>query len=324
MSRNARIVFMGTPSFAVASLGSLLMNGSNVVGVVTVPDKPAGRGQKVTRSEVGQFSDLSSLPVLQPSDLRDPGFISDLKLMNPDIIVVVAFRMLPEAVWSIPSLGTFNLHASLLPQYRGAAPINHAIINGESITGVTTFLIDRNIDTGNILFRVEVPIFAFEDAGSLHDRLMRTGARLVVHTVKSMIDGTVIPRPQSDFFPRGEVIHPAPKLFPLNCAINWTLEAAKLHNFIRGLSPYPGARSEFIGAGEIISFKIFESHPEVKNHKLEPGMIETDGRHFLKIACKDGFINILSIQLAGRNRVTTIELLRGFRADKYRAAIPEL
>jgi methionyl-tRNA formyltransferase len=324
MSKNSRIVFMGTPTFAVASLGSLLMNGFNLVGVVTVPDKPSGRGQKITRSDVGQFSDLSSLPVLQPPDLRDTGFIADLKKMKPDIIVVVAFRMLPFEVWSIPSLGTINLHASLLPQYRGAAPINHAIINGENITGVTTFLIDRNIDTGNILFQEEVPIFPFEDAGSLHDRLMRTGARLVVHTVKSMIDGTAIPKPQSDFISMSEVIRPAPKLFPQNCAINWTLEATMLHNFIRGLSPYPGARTEFIGNGEKISFKIFESHPEVEKHMLEPGMVKTDGRHFLKIACKDGFINILSIQLAGRSRVTAIEFLRGFNTTKYRAAIPEL
>ena len=318
MIKNARIVFMGTPGFAVASLGSLLMNGYNVVGVVTVPDKPAGRGQKITRSDVRIFSDISSLPVLQPENLKDHGFITSLKALKPDIIIVVAFRMLPEEVWSIPQLGTFNLHASLLPQYRGAAPINHAIINGETTTGVTTFLIDRNIDTGNILFRAEVPIFAFEDAGDLHDRLMRTGARLVVHTVKSLIEGSVIPRPQTEFISRGEIIHPAPKLFPRNCIIDWSCEAPRLHNFIRGLSPYPGARSEFMSDTDSISFKIFESYSEIKKHRLKPGEIETDGRHYLKIACSDGFINILSLQLAGRNRVTTIELLRGFRASKYK------
>lgn len=323
MSKNARIVFMGTPGFAVASLGSLLMNGYNVVGVVTVPDRPAGRGQKITRSEVRIFSEISSLPVLQPENLKDQGFIASLKAMKPDIIVVVAFRMLPEEVWSIPRLGTFNLHASLLPQYRGAAPINHAIINGETSTGVTTFLIDKNIDTGNILFRAEVPIFSFEDAGDLHDRLMRTGARLVVHTVKSLIDGTAFPRPQSDFIRRGEIIHSAPKIFAGNCLIDWSDEATRLHNFIRGLSPYPGARSEFRSSDHSISFKIFESHAEIKKHRHAPGEIETDGRHFLKIACRDGYINILSLQLAGRKRVTTIELLRGFMVSKYRAVTPE-
>jgi len=216
MSRNIRIVFMGTPEFAVASLGSLLMNGYNVAGVVTAPDKPAGRGRSLTRSAVKQFSEFSHLPILQPENLKDPHFLKALKELKPDLIVVVAFRYIPEEVWSIPGLGTFNLHASLLPQYRGAAPVNHAIINGEHTTGVTTFMIDSNIDTGSILFREEVPVFAVENAGDLHDRLMRTGARLVIHTVKALIEGTVTPVPQKKFLKPGEIIRPAPKIFPLN------------------------------------------------------------------------------------------------------------
>jgi methionyl-tRNA formyltransferase len=318
MSKSVRIVFMGTPGFAVASLGSLLMNGYNVVGVVTAPDKPAGRGRKITKSEVKQFSEFSYLPVLQPENLKDPAFITTLKELKPDIIVVVAFRMLPAEVWSMPSLGTFNLHASLLPRYRGAAPINHAIINGEQMTGVTTFLIDENIDTGNILFRHEVPVFPFENAGDLHDRLMREGALLVTQTVKALIGGTVAPRPQTEFIAPGEKIPAAPKIYPENCIIDWSKGACKLHNFIRGLSPYPGARSSFVSDGEVIDFKIFESQVELKKHHLKPGDIETDGRHYLRIACSDGFINILSLQLAGRKRVTTVELLRGFRAADYR------
>jgi methionyl-tRNA formyltransferase len=317
MSKNVRIVFMGTPGFAVASLGSLLMNGYNVVGVVTAPDKPAGRGRKITKSEVKQFSEFSYLPVLQPENLKDPSFIATLKAMNPDIIVVVAFRMLPREVWSIPSLGTFNLHASLLPRYRGAAPINHAIINGEQMTGVTTFLIDENIDTGNILFRHEVPIFPFENAGDLHDRLMREGALLVTHTVRALVGGTVAPRKQSEFIAQDEKIPSAPKIFPDSCIIDWSRGACLLHNFIRGLSPYPGARSAFISDDGVIDFKIFESQVEIKQHNLQPGDIETDGRHYLRVACSDGFINILSLQLAGRKRVTTIELLRGFRVADY-------
>jgi methionyl-tRNA formyltransferase len=321
MSKNVRIVFMGTPGFAVASLGSLLMNGYNVVGVVTAPDKPAGRGRKITKSEVKQFSEFSYLPVLQPDNLKDPEFIATLRKMKPDIIVVVAFRMLPREVWSIPALGTFNLHASLLPRYRGAAPINHAIINGEQMTGVTTFLIDENIDTGNILFRHEVPVFPIENAGDLHDRLMREGAQLVTRTVKALVEGTVAPRQQTEFIAPGEIIPSAPKIFPENCIIDWSNEACQLHNFIRGLSPYPCARSAFVNEEGVIDFKVFESQSEIRDHNLRPGTIETDGRHFLRIACKDGFINILSLQLAGRKRVTTIELLRGFRVADYKIKV---
>ena len=197
--KNLRIVFMGTPEFAVATLGSLLMNGFNVVGVVTAPDKPAGRGRKITKSAVKEFAEFSHLPIMQPENLKDPEFIEDLKRLNADIFIVVAFRMLPEVVWKIPPIGTINLHASLLPHYRGAAPINHAIINGETVTGVTTFFIDEKIDTGNILLREEVQIFPFENAGDLHDRLMKHGARLVIRTLEGIAENNIKPQPQSQF-----------------------------------------------------------------------------------------------------------------------------
>ena len=197
--KSLRIVFMGTPEFAVATLGALLMNGFNVVGVVTAPDKPAGRGRKITKPAVKEFAEFNLLPIIQPANLKDPSFIAQIKSLNADVFIVVAFRMLPESIWSIPSIGTINLHASLLPQYRGAAPINHAIINGETTTGVTTFFIDDKIDTGNILLREEVPIFSFENAGDLHDRLMKQGARLVIRTLAGIADGSLKTKPQSEF-----------------------------------------------------------------------------------------------------------------------------
>lgn len=313
---------MGTPEFAVASLGSLLMNGYNVVGVVTAPDKPAGRGRTITRSAVKQFSESSYLPVLQPENLKDPVFLEALRELKPDIIVVVAFRMLPEEVWSIPILGTFNLHASLLPDYRGAAPINHAIINGEHTTGVTTFLIDHNIDTGNILFREEVPIFPCENASDLHERLMRVGARLVAHTVRSLVNGTAKPVKQSEFLKPGVAIKTAPKIFPHNCIIDWKSNPCAIHNLVRGLSPSPCAKSAFRKGDEIIAFKIFETQPEIKEHSLPYGTLDTDNRHYLRIACGGGFISIISIQLAGRKRMSAIELLRGFQAGDYTIANP--
>lgn len=324
MSRNVRIVFMGTPDFAVASLGSLLMNGYNVVGVVTSPDKPAGRGRKLTRSAVKQFSEFSQLPLLQPDDLKDPVFIERLKDLKPDLIVVVAFRYIPAEVWSIPRLGTFNLHASLLPQFRGAAPINHAIICGEHTTGVTTFLIDSNIDTGNILFREEVPVFTFENAGDLHDRLMRTGARLVIQTVRALVDGTVTPVPQKNFVKPGEVIRTAPKIYPQNCVIDWRNDPCAIHNLVRGLSPSPCARTAFRRGDEVISCKVFETQPEIRQHSLPPGTIETDGKHYLRIACSGGFISIINLQLSGRKRMSTVELLRGFQPDVFVITSPDL
>ncbi len=316
--KNLRVVFMGTPEFAVATLGSLLMNGINVVGVVTVPDKPAGRGRKLTKSAVKEFAEFSYLPIIQPLNLRDPGFISALKKLKPDIFVVVAFRMLPEIVWKIPSIGTINLHASLLPQYRGAAPINHAIINGESVTGVTTFFIDDKIDTGNILLREEVHIFPFENAGDLHDRLMKHGARLMIRTLSEIAENKIRPIPQSDLLNPGESIRSAPKINPDFCIINWENEAPVLHDFVRGLSPSPCARSYFTNGSQVIMFKIFESFPELNVHDYEPGHIISDGKHFLKIAVRNGFMSIVNLQIEGKKKMNILEFLRGFNINSYK------
>ncbi len=314
---NFRIVFMGTPDFAVATLGSLLMNGFNVAGVVTSPDKPAGRGRKINKSPVKEFAEFSHLPVLQPENLKDPEFVGELKNMNPDVIIVVAFRMLPEVIWKIPSIGTFNLHASLLPNYRGAAPINHAIINGETMTGVTTFLIDDKIDTGNILLREEVHIFPFENAGDIHDKLMKQGARLVIRTLEELVENKIKPRPQNLFIKPGEILKPAPKIFPKDCIINWNNDPVSIHNLIRGLAPSPCARSVMKNGSAELSFKIFESQPESIRHQMDPGEIISDGKHFIKIACRDGFISIVNLQVEGKKRMNTIDFLRGFKIKGY-------
>lgn len=319
--KNLRIVFMGTPEFAVATLGSLLMNGLNVVGVVTAPDKPSGRGRKISKSAIKEFAELSNLTVLQPSNLKDLAFIDSLKKLEADLFIVVAFRMLPKEVWKMPPLGTINLHASLLPDYRGAAPINHAIINGETITGVTTFFIDEKIDTGNILLREEVHIFPFENAGDLHDRLMKLGALLVVKTITEIAEGKLRAQPQTilinqDVFPKL-----APKIHPNDCIVDWNEESVKIHNLVRGLSPYPCAKSWFQGDSALISFKIFESQPEIGNHSFKPGTILSDGKNYIRIACLDGFLNIVSLQIEGKRRMTTQEFLRGFKIENFSATI---
>jgi methionyl-tRNA formyltransferase len=315
--KNSRIVFMGTPEFAVATLGSLLMNGYNVVGVVTTPDKPSGRGRKINKSPVKEFAEFSNLPVMQPQNLKDPEFVGNLKELKPDFIVVVAFRMLPEVIWRMASAGTLNLHASLLPQYRGAAPINHAIMNGETMTGVTTFLIDDKIDTGNILLREEVNIFPFENAGDIHDRLMKHGARLVIRTLEELISGSLKPKSQSHFIKTGEILKTAPKIFPKDCIINWNNDPESIHNLIRGLSPYPCARSVLGNGSSELTFKIYESQPESTKHNMKPGEIITDEKHFIKIACRDGFIEVISMQIEGKKRMSTVELLRGFKIKDY-------
>lgn len=315
--KNLRIVFMGTPEFAVATLGSLLINGFNVVAVVTAPDKPAGRGRMISQSAVKEFAEISKLPVIQPINLKDHGFIDELKSLSADLFIVVAFRMLPESVWRMPSIGTINLHASLLPDYRGAAPINHVIINGETKTGITTFFIDDKIDTGNILLREEIQIFPFENAGDLHDRLMKHGARLVIRTIESLKKGDLKPLSQSDFFSPGNIPKKAPKIFPQNCIINWKKDQNEIHNLIRGLAPYPGARSYLKKENETLSFKIFESQPENAEHTFAPGHILSDGKNYIKIACNDGFINIIVLQLEGKKKMTNVEFLRGFRITDY-------
>ena len=290
--KSLRIVFMGTPEFAVATLGSLLINGFNVVGVVTAPDKPAGRGRKITRSAVKEFSELSNLPVLQPANLRDPEFIKSLSDLKPDLFIVVAFRMLPEVIWKMPPLGTINLHASLLPHYRGAAPINHVIINGETKTGVTTFFINENIDTGNILMREEIQIFPQENAEDLHDRLMKLGALVVIKTIKGITDKKLSPVPQSQFLKPGEMPKLAPKIFPENCIINWSSNCFVAHNFIRGLAPYPCARTFLSDNSTVLLTKIYETRPEDGMHTLEPGKIVSDNKTYLRIACNYGYLNI--------------------------------
>jgi methionyl-tRNA formyltransferase len=315
--KNLRVVFMGTPDFAVASLGSLLMNGYNVVAVVTSPDKPSGRGRMVTKSAIKEFAESNYLPVLQPDNLKNPVFTERLKRLSPDVFIVVAFRMLPEMVWRIPPKGTFNLHASLLPQYRGPAPINHVIINGETMTGVTTFMIDDKIDTGNILMREEVPIFPFENAGDLHDKLMKHGARIVVKTLEAIAEGHISPQPQSNFMLPGEILKTAPKIFPDDCIIRWDCDPDKIHNLIRGLSPYPCAKSVFKNENKTITFKVFESRPVYEKHNFRPGQIISDGRKFIKIACCGGFIEIISLQIEGKIRMNSEEFLRGFRITEF-------
>jgi methionyl-tRNA formyltransferase len=296
------------------------MNGYNVVAVVTSPDKPAGRGRLVTKSAVKLFSESNYLPLLQPDNLKNPVFIERLRRFNADVFVVVAFRMLPEEVWQIPPKGTINLHASLLPQYRGAAPIHHVIINGETITGVTTFMIDNKIDNGNILLRQEVPVFPFENAGDLHHKLMKHGARLVIKTLEAIAGNWIKPQPQSDFMIPGEILKTAPKITPDYCNIDWHNEPVKIHNFIRGLAPYPCARSVFKNEDKSISFKIYESQPETERHLIQPGKIVSDGKNFIKITCAGGFIRILNLQAEGKKRMNTEEFLRGFSIDEF--AVP--
>jgi methionyl-tRNA formyltransferase len=253
-------------------------------------------------------------------NLKDTGFVNDLKILNADIFIVVAFRMLPEIIWKIPSIGTINLHASLLPDYRGAAPINHAIINGESVTGVTTFFIDDKIDTGSILLREEIPIFPFENAGDLHDRLMKHGAILVIRTLSEITENKIIPQPQSRILTPGKSLNLAPKIHPDFCFIDWNKDALSIHNFIRGLAPYPCAKSFFKNDSSSLAFKIFESHPDFTSHTFKPGQLISDGKYFLRVACKDGFIGIANLQLEGKSRMATVEFLRGFRISDY--AVP--
>ena len=303
-----RIIFMGTPDFAVASLQALLDSGENVVAVVTSPDKPAGRGQKVHESAVKKFALERNIPVLQPLKLKDPDFIADLSAYQADLQVVVAFRMLPEVVWAMPAKGTINVHGSLLPQYRGAAPINHAIINGEEKTGVSTFLLQHEIDTGNILFTEEVAILDSDNAGSLHDKLMDAGARTLIKTVKAIKENTYHAIPQTDLIDQ-ELKH-APKIFKEDCAINWAQPSRKVFNFIRGLSPYPAAYTQLQGK----TLKIYETTIAEKLD-LEAGAYETDGKTYLAFATTDGSIRVTSLQLEGKKRIAIEEFLRGYRFD---------
>jgi methionyl-tRNA formyltransferase len=313
--KNLRIVFMGTPDFAVASLQAILDNGYTVAGVITAPDREAGRGKKVRFSAVKEYALKQNLKILQPVKLKDGDFLSELASLKADLQVVVAFRMLPEAVWSMPRLGTFNLHASLLPQYRGAAPINHALINGEKVTGVTTFFLDKEIDTGRIIDRVEVPIRKDDDFGTLHDRLMQAGAKLVADTIEKIRTGNVKPVDQAKLVAPGEVLHPAPKIFKEFCRINWHQKGERVYNFIRGLSPYPGAYTYFnIEDNGQLMVKIFKTAFEEAAHNNEPGSVLREGDR-LKTAVDDGYIYIKELQAPGKKRMFAGDFLRGFHQN---------
>lgn len=312
-----RIVFLGTPEFAVESLDALVSGGYNIVGVVTMPDKIGGRGHKVIESPVKQYAVAHGLKLMQPANLKEPEFVEELRSLNADLQIVIAFRMLPEIVWSMPPMGTFNLHASLLPKYRGAAPINRAVMNGETETGVTTFFLKHEIDTGDIIQQVAVPIEVDDDVETVYDRLMHLGASLVLETVEAILAGTVKPIEQEKLLTTGEEPTPAPKIFKEDCRIDWTKTSWEVYNHIRGLSPYPAAWSAFVDAqGTEYQFKVFKtSHPEkFQSSPVAPGTIEYT-KHTIKIACADGFIEILSLQLAGKKRMSSDEFLRGFNLE---------
>lgn len=319
-----RIVFMGTPDFAVATLQKLVESHQNVVGVVTVADKPAGRGQKLQESPVKKYAVQHNIPVFQPDKLKSPEFIDSLSKLNADLFIVVAFRMLPEIVWSMPRFGTFNLHASLLPQYRGAAPINWAIINGEKETGVTTFFINKEIDTGAVIFQEKINIDSNDTAGKLHDKLMILGANLVLKTVLSIHDNNYNIVNQTDITNDKINLKPAPKIFKENCEIDWKKPGIEVYNFIRGLSPYPGAWTTIKNnnSGKSFQLKIFETEildTEILDNEIfdNYGKIISDNKTYLKVSVKDSIINIFTLQLEGKKIMQTDELLRGFSVSDY-------
>ena len=306
-----RIVFMGTPDFAVGILNALCKEGYPIVGVITAPDRPAGRGRKLNQSAVKKYALEHNLKVLQPTNLKEPEFLEELKGLNANLQIVVAFRMLPKVVWQLPELGTFNLHASLLPEYRGAAPINWAIMNGETKTGATTFFIDEKIDTGAIILQDEIPILPNEDAGELHDRLMDLGALTVLNTVARIKEGnlsTTIQQNTND-------LKLAYKLDRETCKINWNLPLEKIHNHIRGLSPYPAAWSTLFMNNDDLVVKIYKVEVEKTKHKLQPGELIFDKKE-LRVAAKDGFIKLKEIQLQGKKRMATEAVLNGLSLPK--------
>ncbi len=314
-----RIVFMGTPDFAVESLRVLVEGGYNIVGVITMPDKPMGRhGSILQPSSVKQYAVSVGLPVLQPEKLKDEVFINELRALNADLQIVVAFRMLPEIVWDMPRFGTFNLHASLLPQYRGAAPVNWAVINGEKETGVTTFFLTHEIDTGRIIRQKKLPIAETDDVGVVHNALMGIGAKLVIETVDLLITnhGDIKTIAQDTLFASTEDLHAAPKIFKETCHIDWKQPTEIIHNFIRGLSPYPAAWTELADPeGKKTMLKIFQTERLVENHDLEPGTIRVNEKTNLDIAVTDGFVRIQSLQLAGKKRMSAKDFLNGIKIN---------
>lgn len=319
MEKNLRIIFMGTPEFAVASLDILLQHNFNIAAVVTAPDRPAGRGLQMQETAVKKYAVEHHLKILQPQKLKDPLFIEELRSLQADLQVVVAFRMLPEIVWNMPPLGTINLHGSLLPQYRGAAPINWAIINGEKETGVTTFKLQHAIDTGNILFSATLPIGEEETAGELHDKMMVTGAQVLLKTVREIAAGNHREIPQPDVAAPGDasgtghpVLKTAPKIFKEDCKIDWNSPAEKVYNLIRGLSPYPTAWTILNGK----TLKVYKAAKEISSPGQLPGTVDTDQRTYLKYSCVDGWIRLLELQIEGKKRMGIEEFLRGYRIGR--------
>lgn len=311
MKSSLRILFMGTPEFAVSVLDKIINTNHNVVGVVTAPDRPAGRGRKLRSSAVSDFAEKNNLNLLKPENLKDDEFLSNIKALDIDVIVVVAFRMLPKVLWSIPKKGTFNLHASLLPQYRGAAPINWAIVNGETVTGVTTFLIDEKIDTGNILLKKSIDINPDDTAGDLHDKLMHIGADLVVETLEGLENNTIKPKPQLI----DEELKNAPKLFKENTKIDWTQSLEKVYNLIRGLNPYPTAWTKLCTEDESKTLKIYSAKIIYERHFEKTGrLISKDGK--LLVAHSEGYILLKEIQLEGKRKMKAKDFLNGFDITK--------
>ena len=315
MENNIRIAYFGTPEFAASQLEAILKAGYEVAVVVTMPDKPAGRGRQIQYSDVKKTALEHGLPLLQPEKLKDPLFLEQLASYQANLFVVVAFRMLPAVVWQMPELGTFNLHASLLPQYRGAAPINFAIINGETETGLTTFFLNEEIDMGAVIMRERVGIRPDETAGELHDELMVLGNKLVVETIKKVEQGTVDPLPQEQLA-EGQTLKPAPKISKEFCNIDWSQDRLTIYNHIRGLSPYPAAHTQLISEmGERIEMKVFSSEMEACHPDMPVGSVVTDNKKFLKIAIKDGFIHLTQVQQAGKKAMPIADFLRGTRLD---------
>jgi methionyl-tRNA formyltransferase len=308
-----RIIFMGTPEFAVASLDKLLSAGYTIVAVITAPDRPAGRGLELICSDVKKYALVKGLHILQPEKLKDPVFLDELKALNADLQIVVAFRMLPEVVWNMPRLGTINLHGSLLPQYRGAAPINRAVMNGEKETGVSTFFLQQKIDTGKIIYREQTPIGPEESAGEIHDRLMLIGADLILKTVQALETGVYPQTDQLSLLKPGEVLNEAPKIFKEDCRISWEHSVDTIHDFIRGLSPYPAAHCELVSPeGKSYPIKIYKALKANKPHAKATGAVHTDGKTTFEVAVPGGFILLQEVQLAGKKKLAVTDFLRGF------------
>ncbi|MCF0181868.1 MAG: methionyl-tRNA formyltransferase [Muribaculaceae bacterium] len=310
--KDLRIVFFGTPEFAVESLKALVEGGYNVVAVVTVPDKPAGRGRHVLESDVKQYAVSQGLPVLQPEKLKDEAFVGALRALDAHLFIVIAFRMMPEVVWSMPPLGTFNLHASLLPKYRGAAPINWAVMRGDTTTGVTTFFLKHEIDTGDVIEQRSIEIGRKDNVGVVYDRLMVLGASMVVDTVESILADKVVATPQEQMLTAGEEPTPAPKIFKDTCRIDWSRPAEDIYNHVRGLSPYPAAWTTLVDAeGNESIIKIYVTGEPEPAAGLVPGTIDADGKT-MRVACGDGWLEIAELQLAGKKRMTADAFMRGF------------